>query len=397
MKLTASLRKMRKFSAPYRGSVTLAVVAVSVVVGLAMIYSSIERDEKMLRFIGKHIASLVEAEDRPEIQRLLRSAVLDDQAKLFVVEDGVVFGSSASVSDLGQPYRRPKTLHLVKNGGISLEGLITTLPIHQENGSELPDAVIVMVTPLYTVLIWAIGMALLALNIGLFLGCKWADTLSEKKAKELAAEAYKRLIHDLHNPVAALRMSSRLAFSSTLSESERREASANVPVLAEQILNQVRAANQNLEFDTVVMRSEDVRDCILGAISEARLASSKLPSVSLDAVISNDPISIPHDSRLLRRAVSNLVKNALDACESKVQVAVVRTDRETVIQVDDDGPGLSQEAVALYLVGRGKSTKADRQARGLATTNHIARAHGGRIVYRPSILGGGCFEIKLQG
>lgn len=105
--------------------------------------------------------------------------------------------------------------------------------------------------------------------------------------------------------------------------------------------------------------------------------------------------TVAHDSSLLNRAVGNLVKNAIDACKGRVQVTVKSADECTLIQVSDDGPGLSQQKAGLFLQGREKSTKGDRQAFGLAAANHIIRSHGGRIVYRPSELGGACFEIRI--
>lgn len=374
----------------------IAAIGVSIVVGLAMLFSSVRRDEKMLGFIVGHVASLVESQDRPELQRLLRSASLEE-GQLIVVEGSIIFGSSISVSDLDQPYRDARGFPVSDHALISGKGLMTVLPIIRENGRPIPGAKIVMITPLFNLLIWSIGMAFLVLNIGLLIGSKWADTLSEKRAKELSAESYKRLIHDLHNPIAALRMSSRLSVSPLLSDEEKREASENVPILAEQILNQVCSANENLNFENAIIRLDDVRDCVKGAADEARLASQKLSSINVITRIPTYTVIIPHDGRLLRRAISNLVKNALDACRTEVKVALERVENEITILVEDDGPGLTQEQAALYLLGRGRSTKGDRRARGLAATNHIAHAHGGRIVYRPSALGGGCFEIRLSG
>ena len=61
----------------------------------------------------------------------------------------------------------------------------------------------------------------------------------------------------------------------------------------------------------------------------------------------------------------------------------------------DDGPGMKEENIPIYFQGRGNSNKANRQAYGLSSTNHIVRNHGGKLIYKKSELGGANFEIRL--
>jgi signal transduction histidine kinase len=56
---------------------------------------------------------------------------------------------------------------------------------------------------------------------------------------------------------------------------------------------------------------------------------------------------------------------------------------------------MDETKVPVYLQGRGQSGKANRQAFGLSSTNHIVRSHGGKLIYRKSDLGGSSFEIRL--
>jgi signal transduction histidine kinase len=62
----------------------------------------------------------------------------------------------------------------------------------------------------------------------------------------------------------------------------------------------------------------------------------------------------------------------------------------------DDGEGIEEEMVSLFLQGRGKSKKKNGLGLGLSGANHIVRLHGGKIIYRKSHLGGACFDIRLQ-
>ncbi|NOT78480.1 MAG: ATP-binding protein [Bacteriovoracaceae bacterium] len=108
------------------------------------------------------------------------------------------------------------------------------------------------------------------------------------------------------------------------------------------------------------------------------------------------PVLMRHDPALLKRAVVNLLENGLEASKSKVELSLDTNDQFTSIRVSDDGTGLSEDKVSLFLQGRGLSSKANRQAFGLSSSNHIARTHGGKIIYHKSNLGGASFEIRLE-
>lgn len=111
--------------------------------------------------------------------------------------------------------------------------------------------------------------------------------------------------------------------------------------------------------------------------------------------VPDGPVIAAHDPDLLQRAIINLLENGIEAAGSKVRVALHQSSEGASITISDDGPGMDESQVSLHLQGRGQSSKADRQAFGLSSANHIVRAHGGRIIYRRGELGGASFEIRL--
>lgn len=441
----------------YRKRVTaIAAVAASLAFGISILIVEIRTGNQVLHAVDAHIASLVETQDRPELQRLLKSITEEGKNSVLVVEDGIVVASSRTLSELDSPYNEPKSIRIANQSRLTASGLLTEIPILRPNGPKEVNAKIIILSPLDSLLFWSLGIALLILNVGLLMGSKLSDklrktialalrpvkdldeairslktlkdpralkktgiyeldhiadsilethqalvnardALAEKKAKELATEAYKRLIHDLHNPVSALRTMIKVSNLQNISPEERAASASRIPEVAEQILNQVSAAKSNLDFEAEVLKEEDIRDCIAKATEQARLASPRFETVAVESNFPELPVIFAHDANLLGRAVSNLVKNALDACRDQVRVVVQKGVGSTSIQVLDDGPGLPQDQVGLFLQGRARSTKEDRQAYGLAAANHIARIHGGRIIYKKSELGGACFEIRLHG
>ena len=431
--------------AKYRRGLPFALAALTSFAfgGLIAIFE-IRADHRLISSMAPHISTLVETLDQPELQRLISSLAKREGREISIVQHGSVLATSAELSRINQPYAP----------SLSWKGFRTQVPIIRPNGPKNLGADIVVTTPIRTVLVGSIAAALLALVLGLWAssvlgknlrhainqsvrpiqnfdfairslkalnaratieptqiqeleGIRLAilethqelsntrDALAEARAKELATDAYKRLIHDLHNPIAALKTTVKISESTDVTESERQEARARIPRIAEQVLSQITVARSHLEIESTLFQDTDIRECVEEATEQARLASGRLHSVVVERSNPDQPVIFPHDPRLLGRAVGNLVKNAMDACKEKVRVAIRPTDLGVQIQVMDDGPGISQENAGLYLQGRLKSTKGDRQAYGLAAASHIARSHGGRIVYRTSELGGACLEIRI--
>ncbi len=226
------------------------------------------------------------------------------------------------------------------------------------------------------------------------------DRLAEERAKKLNAESYKRLIHDLHNPVAALRQNVRLLTDANCDSEVKREAAESVPRIADQILKQIAAAKKNLEHQPTALRETDLRSCVELSVRQVevtmgiqRAQSGHRKKLSFETP--DDAIIAAHDPDLLQRAIINLLENGIEASRERVRISVQKYNDVASIIISDDGPGMDESQVSLHLQGRGQSSKADRQAFGLSSANHIVRAHGGRIIYRVGDLGGASFEIRL--
>ncbi|MGE3975297.1 MAG: sensor histidine kinase, partial [Bdellovibrionales bacterium] len=221
------------------------------------------------------------------------------------------------------------------------------------------------------------------------------DRLAQNKAKSLVADSYKRLIHDLYTPIAALRETIKDVDHTQLDSSALEKSASKISRLAEQILNQVSAGKENLSVEPSIFTEEDIRSCVLEASEQALLAFKNRDQVSFTGKLPDLPIVVPHDPEILRRAITNLVSNALRACKSVVEVELLVKENSVSVKVSDDGSGIEQSDVGLLLQGRTTSPGSSRPGFGLPSANHIARLHGGRIVYSKSPLGGACFEIRI--
>jgi signal transduction histidine kinase len=120
-----------------------------------------------------------------------------------------------------------------------------------------------------------------------------------------------------------------------------------------------------------------------------------------DIVVSGAFGQIEADDVLLRQAFMNLLRNAIEACQTHGVAPDVRVDGvvDTAaglvrVNVRDNGPGIPVDA-------REKvfrpffTTKKTGTGLGLALVQKIIVTHNGRIHVAPSPDGGACFQIAL--
>ncbi|QDQ40940.1 HAMP domain-containing protein [Legionella geestiana] len=98
------------------------------------------------------------------------------------------------------------------------------------------------------------------------------------------------------------------------------------------------------------------------------------------------PCVMQMDVRLMRRALENIIRNALaySPKETSVKVSMARMDNEVVIHVDDKGPGVPQDELAkifdpFYRVDTAREKKTGGFGLGLAIAQEAIRLHHGHI------------------
>jgi signal transduction histidine kinase len=128
--------------------------------------------------------------------------------------------------------------------------------------------------------------------------------------------------------------------------------------------------------------------------------ASVSPQLSAQAVRTvthaDDKLCVTADRDMLRRAVLNLILNAIDAMPDGGALTVsTRSGPQCVeVEVADTGRGMSEDAL-----GRAfepfYTTKAGGTGLGLAIVYRIAEVHGGRIAAQNRARGGAAFTLSL--
>ena len=102
----------------------------------------------------------------------------------------------------------------------------------------------------------------------------------------------------------------------------------------------------------------------------------------------------------LRRAVSNLLRNAVRHAKGRVAVLGEAAGGTLRLHVDDDGPGMPEADRARVLepfvrLDAARSRDAGGAGLGLALASRLAEAHGGSLSVGDAPLGGARLTLTL--
>src|SRR5690606_29855913 len=190
--------------------------------------------------------------------------------------------------------------------------------------------------------------------------------------------------HELNSPLARLRVALELARQragdAAAGPLDRIEREAErLSVLIGEILTVSRLEHGDrtpaatVELDALV--AEVARDADFEAKGKGRAV-----------VASTIPASLRGDEEILRRAIENVVRNAIRFTPegTEVSIAMGREGDLVLVRVRDRGPGVPDEAledifVPLYRVERDRDRKTGGTGLGLAIADRAVKLHGGTI------------------
>ena len=100
---------------------------------------------------------------------------------------------------------------------------------------------------------------------------------------------------------------------------------------------------------------------------------------------------------MLDQLLINLIRNAADTQQQSARMSIwvsAYTDskQRTVIEINDDGPGISEE-IAEDIFVPFFTTKAQGSGIGLALVRYIMLSHGGAVRYAPNDQNGASFRL----
>ena len=212
------------------------------------------------------------------------------------------------------------------------------------------------------------------------------DQMADRIETLLAAQ--RRLLmdisHELRSPLARLGVAVELARSGENRDSalDRIEKEADrLNTLVGELLQVTRA-----EGETGSLKAEPVRlDCLLGELVEDSSIEAQARGCAVEFRAA-PPVTVQGDPELLRRAVENVIRNAIRYAprDSAVQVTLERRNGTGVVRVRDCGPGVPDEALdrlfdAFYRVDTDRNRTSGGAGLGLSIARRAIELHKGSI------------------
>ncbi|MGJ5175569.1 stimulus-sensing domain-containing protein [Bradyrhizobium oligotrophicum] len=197
--------------------------------------------------------------------------------------------------------------------------------------------------------------------------------------------------HELKNPLTSLRSAVETLPLARNDNSRARLLAViehDVKRLDRLISDISDASRLDAELQRQDMTLVDLRrllNTLTSVANETKLGTDVAVEVRFEGRGVNDTFSVPgHDSRL-GQVISNLLSNAqsFSAAGGKVRITCRRVRSEIEITVDDDGPGIREDALLRiferFYTDRPHQGFGQNSGLGLSISKQIIDAHGGRI------------------
>ncbi len=215
-------------------------------------------------------------------------------------------------------------------------------------------------------------------------------------------EMVSAVAHELRTPVARLRFGLEMAESAPTAEARTRYLTDmdgdidDLDRLVDEMLvyTRLERGSPDLTFQTVDLSA--LVDQVIGEL--APLRSDVLVERGL-CVTAEDGSSVAEaEPHYLRRALSNLITNAMRHATTRVQVSFTIDAQRAHLVVDDDGPGVPEEAwekifAPFMRLDDSRTRASGGHGLGLSIVRRISYWHGGRSQIGHSDLGGARFSL----
>ena len=238
-------------------------------------------------------------------------------------------------------------------------------------------------------------------------------------------EMAKRLAHEIKNPLTPIQLAVQECHRKYTGEDPKYRAllDTTLEIVEEEVGTLRRLVGNFSNFARLPqaeLTEQSLRDFLreckdqLAHLEDATLGADAadseplvVPNVAITWELPDEPLVAAIDRQMLRRVIVNLVRNAVqairDARKGKDEVVghvVVSARQEsdgTAITVEDDGPGIPEEAVG-RVFDPYFTTKADGTGLGLAIVKKIVVEHNGSIdAGKSPKMGGARFIVHLPG
>jgi two-component system, NtrC family, sensor histidine kinase HydH len=195
------------------------------------------------------------------------------------------------------------------------------------------------------------------------------------------------LAHEIRNPLASLKGNAQL-LAMALPDGDKARAKADRVVAEATRLETL--SNDLLEF----AKDGELRIRDADPVALAREAADAVAPDRIDLEVGDAPRSWPLDADKVRRVLINLLDNAAEIDDGRVELRIDRDGRHLAIAVRDRGPGIG-EADLPQIFEPFFTRRTNGTGLGLAVARRLVELHGGAIAARNATGGGAEIRITL--
>jgi two-component system, NtrC family, nitrogen regulation sensor histidine kinase NtrY len=232
--------------------------------------------------------------------------------------------------------------------------------------------------------------------------------LQSAQRKAAWADVARRIAHEIKNPLTPIQLSAERLKRKYLDRLND-EDGALFAQCTDTIIRHVGDIGHMVDefsafarMPSPIMAVADLRKVVHDAVSLQRNA---YPKIEITFSMPPEPVTTACDYRLIGQALTNVLKNAVEAIDSraaqnaefsggKIAVEITRVDGQCLIRVRDNGIGLPQSErhrlTEPYVTTRTKGT-----GLGLAIVKKIIEEHGGSVSLGDETGGGAVVTLTL--
>lgn len=228
----------------------------------------------------------------------------------------------------------------------------------------------------------------------------------QMQQEQLRANLLRAISHDLRTPLTSISGNAGILMgnSKVLSEAQKQglytdiyDDSMWLINLVENLLSITRIDNGTLNLN---MQPELLEEVITEALLHINRNSIEH---HIKTVLNDELLMAKMDSRLIIQVIINIVDNAIKYTQpgSNIKISAKRDGRSVLVEISDDGSGISDEAKAklfdmFYTADNIRGDGRRGLGLGLSLCKSIIHAHGGTINVKDNVPQGTVFGFTLQ-
>ena len=220
------------------------------------------------------------------------------------------------------------------------------------------------------------------------------EKLSKSNKEQAWREMAKQVAHEIKNPLTPMRLSVQ-SFQRNFDINDS-EIDTKLDEFSKTLIQQIDTMSTIASAFSNFAEMPAQQGEKINIIETTRLALKifKEKHITFNSEHSNIQVSI--DRTQMVRIVTNLIKNAVEACDSTedplIQVNIKKKNKKVVIEITDNGIGISKEIKSKIFEPK-FTTKTSGMGLGLGMVKNLVSSYGGSISFKSKINSGTSFLI----